>query len=303
MEKGIVVRGEMNLSAIEIQAQVNLVQEVMKQVMKEGVHYGKPFSSSEKKTLLKPGAEKICMTFRIAPEYDIEDLSTSDEIRYRIKCKGVHIPSGADLGYGVGECSSSEEKYKWRSSVCDEEYDSYPVDKKRVKYKKSYGKVTEVKQVRTEIADIANTVLKMSKKRALVDMVLTVTATSDIFDQDIEDLPEHFIQEENAQEPMPTEKKKAPVKKVEAVEGVEEVTFGKDLTVAEKAYLLISEISESINSTEEEIVKKCSVFLNREKKEIFASSIEKLASRSSDKWLLTTYGKIKAMHEELGLAK
>ena len=134
-------------------------------------------------------------------------------------------------------------------------------------------------------------------------MVLTVTATSDIFDQDIEDLPEHFIQEENAQEPMPTEKKKAPVKKVEAVEGVEEVTFGKDLTVAEKAYLLISEISESINSTEEEIVKKCSVFLNREKKEIFASSIEKLASRSSDKWLLTTYGKIKAMHEELGLAK
>ena len=37
-------------------------------------------------------------------------------------------------------------------------------------------------------ADHYNTVLKMAKKRALVDAVLTTTAASDIFTQDLEDL-------------------------------------------------------------------------------------------------------------------
>jgi hypothetical protein len=39
-------------------------------------------------------------------------------------------------------------------------------------------------------ADYYNTVLKMAKKRAHVDAVLTATAASDIFTQDVEDMPE-----------------------------------------------------------------------------------------------------------------
>ena len=38
-----------------------------------------------------------------------------------------------------------------------------------------------------DIADVYNTVLKMAKKRALVDATLTATAASDIFTQDVED--------------------------------------------------------------------------------------------------------------------
>ena len=153
---------------------------------------------------------------------------------------------------------------------------------------------------------------RMLRHKAYIQGARIAFGFSGIYDEDeAERINAGTTAQENIDKdaPMPTEKETAPIEEVveaevvEEVEGVEEVTFGKDLTVAEKAYLLISEISESINSTEEEIVKKCSVFLNREKKEIFASSIEKLASRSSDKWLLTTYGKIKAMHEELGLAK
>src|SRR5690606_20296729 len=49
-----------------------------------------------------------------------------------------------------------------------------------------------VKQVRTDPADVANTVLKMAKKRAQIDMTLTALAASDIFTQDIEDLPEEM---------------------------------------------------------------------------------------------------------------
>jgi hypothetical protein len=39
-------------------------------------------------------------------------------------------------------------------------------------------------------ADYYNTCLKMAKKRAHVDAILTATAASDIFTQDIEDMPE-----------------------------------------------------------------------------------------------------------------
>ena len=38
------------------------------------------------------------------------------------------------------------------------------------------------------LADVYNVVLKQAKKRALVDAVLTATAASDLFTQDLEDL-------------------------------------------------------------------------------------------------------------------
>jgi len=43
--------------------------------------------------------------------------------------------------------------------------------------------------VRTEPADIANTVLKMAEKRAFIDAIRTTTGCSDMFSQDLEDLP------------------------------------------------------------------------------------------------------------------
>ena len=43
------------------------------------------------------------------------------------------------------------------------------------------------KQENPDIADVYNTVLKMAKKRAMVDAVLTITAASDIFTQDLEE--------------------------------------------------------------------------------------------------------------------
>ena len=88
------------------------------------------------------------------------------------------------MGSGVGECSSNEEKYKWRKAISQKEYDATPEDKRRIKF--TYN--DEIKQIRTNVADTANTVLKMAKKRALVDAVLTVTGASDMFTQDIEDM-------------------------------------------------------------------------------------------------------------------
>ena len=178
------------LTAQEVRAQVNLIQQVLDGVMKENVHYGRVPGCGDKPTLLKAGAEKIMATFRLASDPQVEDLSTSDEIRYRITVRMLSL-KGTFVGSGVGECSSGEEKYKWRRSVCDEEWEETPEDRRREKWIKPYNKEAfKLKQIRTNPSDIANTVLKMAKKRALVDAVLTATAASDIFDQDLEDLPE-----------------------------------------------------------------------------------------------------------------
>lgn len=180
---GGLVAADGRMSAQQVLQHAMVVQEVMRAVMKPGVHYGE-IPGTDKPTLFQPGADKLLMTFRIAPEFDIHDMSTADCVRYRVTCRGVHQMSGVTLGSCVGEASSNEEKYKWRRSVTDEEFEATPPAMRRVKY----GKKWNTKQVRTEPADVANTVLKMAEKRAKIGMVLNVTAASDMFGQDLEDL-------------------------------------------------------------------------------------------------------------------
>lgn len=183
------------LTAAEIRANVNLIQEVMQAVMKKEIHYG-TIPGTQKPTLFKAGSEKILSTFRIAVELDVEDLSTVDCYRYRVKARGV-IPSGEIVGCGIGECSTDEDKYRWRGAINDKEWEATPEDRKRVKYIKptSWNKDGEVRQIRTNPADLANTVLKMAKKRAQIDLTLTATAASDVFEQDLTDLPDEIRDE------------------------------------------------------------------------------------------------------------
>lgn len=196
-----IVAGEVHrFSLVEIRERVNLVQEVMRGIMKKDTHYG-TIPGTPKPTLYKPGAEVLCVTFRIAPAYLIEDLGDQHTARFRITCVGKHQVTGTILGAGVGECSSAEEKYKWRGAVCTEEFDLTPESFRRIKFAKYKGNIEKKIQVRTEAADLSNTVLKMACKRAMIAMTLNVTAASDIFTQDIEDLPEELRSHEGAGTP------------------------------------------------------------------------------------------------------
>lgn len=204
-ESAGLVAGEVHrFSLAEIRERVNLVQEVMRGIMKLNTHYG-TIPGTPKPTLYKPGAEVLCVTFRIAQEYTITDLSDALTARFRVSCVGRHQVTGTVLGEGVGECSSGEEKYKWRGAVCAEEFDLTPDHMRRLKFAKWKGNVEKKIQVRTEAADLSNTVLKMACKRAMIAMTLNVTAASDIFTQDIEDLPEELRTHESG-EPAPEEK-------------------------------------------------------------------------------------------------
>jgi hypothetical protein len=97
------------------------------------------------------------------------------------------------LAVGVGEASTNEEKYRWRRPVCDEEYDEAPPHQRREKWARGQGgKAYKNKQVRTSPADLANTVLKMAHKRALIHGTLLATAASSVFNQDLEDFSEEL---------------------------------------------------------------------------------------------------------------
>lgn len=179
---------ERPLTVADVRAQVNLIQEVMRTIMQDGQHYGKILGCGNKPTLLKPGAEKILVTFGLAVDPEVTDLSHDDIIRYRVKCRLI-TRNGRFVGAGLGECSSEEDKYKWRSAVSDAEYNATIETHKRIKYTRD----NQIKQVRTNPFDLANTILKMAKKRAQIDATLTVTAASDIFTQDVEDMPEELL--------------------------------------------------------------------------------------------------------------
>jgi hypothetical protein len=178
-------------TAADVRQHVNLIQEVMQAVMKKEVHYG-VIPGCKKPSLYKPGAEVLAATFRIAVSYRVEDLSAPGCIRYRVVAVGTHQTTGIVMGEGMGECSSDEEKYKWRKALEQEEFDLTPETQRRVKFGKSHQGTYKTLQIKTEPADAANTILKMACKRAQVAMTLNVTAASDIFSQDIEDLPDHL---------------------------------------------------------------------------------------------------------------
>ncbi|KKK98941.1 hypothetical protein LCGC14_2637730 [marine sediment metagenome] len=211
IEKSQVVESQM-MSVDEVVGQVRRMQEVMAQVMKPKIHYG-IIPGTQKPTLYKPGSEKLLVTFRLGiGDPQIDDLSDDDHIRYRVITPIVHIPTGHVMGHGIGEASSEEEKYQWRKPVCEEEFDDTDVDRRREVWKKIWDKqkrayaTKKIKQVRTNPPDQANTILKMAKKRAQIDGTLTATAASDIFDQDLEDLPPEQIGDQDRQPPAPPQR-------------------------------------------------------------------------------------------------
>jgi len=200
------------LSVTEVKAQVSKIQTLMADLMQEGTHYGESYPGDTKKNLLKPGADKLCFMFRLRPDFTQEIKELSDSHREVLtRCQIYHIESGQKIAEGVGLASTMESKYRWRDSrrkcpACGKETiipgkkewgggwvclskkggcgEKYKTDDPAIT-RQTIGKVEN-----PDIADVYNTVIKISKKRAYVDATITACAASDIFTQDAEDISE-----------------------------------------------------------------------------------------------------------------
>lgn len=206
-ELSIVEQNQTPATIEEVTKQVHFIQEIMRSVMKEGEHWGKVPGCGDKPALLKPGAEKLGFTFRLRPEFQVTRIDHEKGHReYEVIC---HLSNGTE---GVGTCATLEGKFRFREASrkcpnCGKE--------SIIKGKEEYGGgwlcyskkggcgskwPKGAQEIEAQVvgkvehdnpADYYNTCLKMAKKRAHVDAILTATAASDIFAQDIDEtLPE-----------------------------------------------------------------------------------------------------------------
>jgi len=131
-------------------------QAVVQKTLKKGHDYGVIPGTGNKPTLLKPGAEKILMLMGLTSEYDVIEKVQDYEggfFAFTVKCT---LSRGeTKVTEGVGHANTRERRY-----TSGKQQDPYT---------------------------LANTVLKMGKKRAQIDAVLTVASLSEIFTQDLED--------------------------------------------------------------------------------------------------------------------
>lgn len=193
---------EIGLPVEQVVAQVRRVQDVMKAVMRDGEHYG-TIPGCEKPSLLKPGAEKLGFTFRLDPDFEITQRDYSGGHReYEVICRLFAISSGKRIGAGVGSCSTMEAKFRYRTENTGKKVPAEYWTTRDPKLIGGPGFSTRKKDGEWLIfhrvehdnpADYYNTVLKMAKKRAHVDAILTATAASDIFTQDVEELVDNGV--------------------------------------------------------------------------------------------------------------
>jgi hypothetical protein len=150
-------------SARKTLEKINAFHAIVQGTLKPDIDFG-IIPGTQKPTLLKPGAETIMMLFGLATTIEILSVippqldKDTEFVAYTIKCK--LIKNDCVVSEGIGTCNTCEKKY-----------------------------------LKSNPLDIANTIMKMAEKRALVDAVLHVASLSAVFTQDIEDMQDYMQKE------------------------------------------------------------------------------------------------------------
>jgi len=139
----------------EMTRRTAMLKDYVREHMSEGEDYG-IIPGGSKPTLFKPGAEKLNAVFGLSPLVElnnrVEDWDNGF-VAYEVKVTLLNKRTQGIEAEGVGSCNSRERRYK-----------------------------------NQDAANVANTILKMAKKRALIDATLSATRASGMFTQDLEDL-------------------------------------------------------------------------------------------------------------------
>jgi hypothetical protein len=192
-----------SMSVDDVVKHMELMREAMKRVMVKNEDYrsfGNDEKGREKKpTLQKPGAEKLCVLFRLAPSFETRECYDGKHLTVSSRCTLSHINSGKIVGSGNGMCSTKENNYA--KLKVGGKYIDHP-----------------------DLPSIYNTVTKMADKRSLVAAVLVATAASSMFTQDMGDDEKPEDHHEEAPKPP------APTKEIEGKSEVKDPPQSKPIT-------------------------------------------------------------------------
>ena len=135
------------------------IEAIVAKYLRPGVDYA-VIPHTTKPSLLKGGAERLAFIFGFRVSCEIINriehfdpaTPANSFVQYESKVS-VYNRDGAVVSEGYGSCNSAESKF-----------------------------------LKQPFANRVNTVLKMSKKRAYIDAILTATCASSVFTQDMEDI-------------------------------------------------------------------------------------------------------------------
>jgi len=172
-------------------ASIKRFQALVQHELIENLDYG-IIPGTPRPTLLKPGAEKIAKLLGLSDSYDIvAQVEDWDKplFYYQVKCRLESISSGILISQGLGSCNSMEARYRYRWVAKNKLPEGIQIDTLPKKYQKTETGGFYVYRIdNDDIYTLVNTILKMAKKRALVDATLSAGRLSNIFTQDIEDM-------------------------------------------------------------------------------------------------------------------
>lgn len=187
------------------------LQQFVKEVMVEDEDYG-VIPGTNKPSLYKPGAEKLCEIYGLAPMVEVtQRVEDWDRglFAYEVKTSLVSKRTGQVVATGVGSCNSMEGRYRWRDSqrACPKCKNETIIKGKAeygggwlcfakkggcgAKFADGDASIEGQSVGRVENDDpytLVNTILKMAKKRSHVDATLSATRSSAIFTEDVEDM-------------------------------------------------------------------------------------------------------------------
>jgi len=181
--------------AEEVSNLVNKLSNFYRHVLKQGTDYD-IIPGTPKPTLLKPGAELLLRYFNLRAEIkSMQSIENTDPnnpyFQYNVTI-AIYNSNGEKLGEGMGNANSRETKFAYRW-VSEKNVPSN-LDKNILEKRINKGEILyKIPSSPSEIFSIANTIMKMAQKRALVSAVLMVTGASRIFTQDLEDYAENEI--------------------------------------------------------------------------------------------------------------
>ncbi len=131
------------------------IEAIIAEHLKAGVDYNTIPGCGRKPALLKSGAEVLCSVFGFTTQSEVINRVMVLEKSFMLYevATTVYDAEGNVKAIGIGSCNSHEKKY-----------------------------------LKQGLAASLNTILKMARKRSFVDAILSATAASRIFTQDIEEL-------------------------------------------------------------------------------------------------------------------
>ena len=160
------------VSLDQAKERISMLQNFVREMMIVNVDYGL-IPNCQKPSLFKSGAEKLTDIFGFSKKFEITNrVEDWDKIIFHYEVKSILINKRTGLieAEGLGCCNNRERKYKNQDGFSN-----------------------------------INTILKMAKKRALIDAVLSATRSSGIFTQDLEDGYEQSTSELSTQSTIKTQ--------------------------------------------------------------------------------------------------